>query len=635
VDLASGTEFAGYRIERTLGRGGMGVVYLAEHERLKRKVALKVLAPELAVDERFRERFIRESELAASLDQPNVLPVYDAGEQDGHLFIAMRYVDGADLRELIDESPVSVDDMLTVLADVARALDAAHSKGLVHRDVKPGNILIARSSGSRAIEHVYLTDFGLTKRSTSRSGLTGTGVFVGTLEYAAPEQFEGKPLGPQTDVYSLGCVLFECLTGEPPFRREQDAAVMYAHLHDPPPSAATLRPGLSRNVDQVIEKAMAKRPDDRYATAGELSSALRDAVAGKQASEPRPFRPRSRGRLAVAGALVAVAVMLAIVVLARGGDDPRSGRPSPDAAASALPAGSLARVDPDTGEPTLETPGMPGLERTSDAAPTLAVGEGGVWLYSLTEVGGFRGFLTDIDPETGEVRERLPVARIAAGSGLAVGFRTVWFSGADDASRVSRINPSTYEPLPPVSIAAGVVTDIVLGAERLWVGSSAGTLTEFNPLTGRRLDEIPIDGMPDALAYGEGSIWVLDSFRSEVIRVDPVEKHVVERIVLPGNPKDIAAGDGGIWVLDALAGTATQIDPVNDAAGSSIRLGPAPSDIAVGLGWVWVSDGEDGNLYRIDPELGRATPIPLGTPLAVVAIDDAGRSVWVGAFADP
>ena len=130
-----------------------------------------------------------------------------------------------------------------------------------------------------------------------------------------------------------------------------------------------------------------------------------------------------------------------------------------------------------------------------------------------------------------------------------------------------------------------------------------GTLTEFNPLTGRRLDEIPIDGTPDALAYSEGSIWVLDSLQSEVIRVDPVEKHVVERIVLPGNPKDIAAGDGGIWVLDALAGTATQIDPVNDAAGSSIRLGPAPSAIAVGLGFAWVSDGEDGNLYRIDPEL--------------------------------
>jgi serine/threonine protein kinase len=625
-----GTQIAGYRVESLLSRGGMGEVYLAEQDSPRRKVALKFLSPELSLDAGFRERFARESEAAASIDHPNVIPIYQSGQADGALFIAMRYVEGTDLRTLLaEQGPLPPERGVHICAQIADALDAAHERGLVHRDVKPANILVGKS------DHAYLSDFGLIRRSEVSAGITKTGQFMGTIDYAAPEQFEGKPLGPPTDVYSLGCVVFECLVGEPPFRREQDAAVMYAHLHDLPPSAATLRPGLPRNVDQVIEKAMAKRPDDRYATAGELSSALRDAVAGKQVSESRPFPTRSRGRLAVAGALVAVAVMLAIVVLARGGDDPGSGRPSPEAAASALPAGSLARVDPDTGEPTLETPGMPGLERTSDAAPTLAVGEGGVWLYSLTEVGGFRGFLTDIDPETGEVRERLPVARIAAGSGLGVGFRTVWFSGADDATRVSRINPSTYDPLPPVSIAAGAVTDIVLGAERLWVGSSAGILIEFNPLTGRRLDEIPIDGTPDALAYSDDSVWVLDSLRSEVIRVDPVEKHVVERIVLPGNPKDIAAGDGGIWVLDELAGTATQIDPVNHAAGSSIRLGPAPSGIAVGLGSAWVSDGEDGNLYRIDPELGRATPIPLGTPLAVVAIDDAGRSVWVGAFADP
>jgi serine/threonine protein kinase len=249
VDLSPGTEFAGYRIERTLGRGGMGVVYLAEHKRLKRKVALKVLAPELADDERFRDRFIRESEIAASLDEPNVLPVYDAGEQDGSLYIAMRYVVGTDLRGLIDESPLTLEDALTVVDGVARALYAAHSRGLVHRDVKPGNILIVRSTDSRAIEHVYLTDFGLTKRSASRSGLTGTGVFVGTLEYAAPEQFEGTALDPRTDVYSLGCVLFACLVGEPPFRREQDAAVMYAHLHDPPPSATARRSEPPRGVD--------------------------------------------------------------------------------------------------------------------------------------------------------------------------------------------------------------------------------------------------------------------------------------------------------------------------------------------------------------------------------------------------
>jgi serine/threonine protein kinase len=339
VDLAPGNEFAGYRVERTVGRGGMGVVYLAEHERLKRKVALKVLAPELASDERFRSRFIRESELAASLDEPNVLPVYDAGEHEGSLYIAMRYVVGTDLRGLIDESPLSLDDALTVVDGVAKALDAAHAKGLVHRDVKPGNILIARSPGSRAIEHVYLTDFGLTKRSTSRSGLTATGVFVGTLEYAPPEQFEGTTLGPRTDVYSLGCVLFECFVGEAPFRREQDAAVMYAHLHDPPPSARARRPELPGGIDRVIEKAMAKRPADRFSTAGELATALKGAKAGDPL--PQPGHPHSKGKawLGVAGALVAVGLVVAVVALARGGDDPVSGEPSGAAGASALPPG--------------------------------------------------------------------------------------------------------------------------------------------------------------------------------------------------------------------------------------------------------------------------------------------------------
>jgi virginiamycin B lyase len=220
------------------------------------------------------------------------------------------------------------------------------------------------------------------------------------------------------------------------------------------------------------------------------------------------------------------------------------------------------------------------------------------------------------------------------GFGLAVGSRTVWFSGADDGSRVSRINPATDEPLPPVSIDSGIVTDIVLGGERLWVGSGDGTLTAFDPLTGRRLDELEIDGTPDALAYGDGSVWALDLLEGEVIRVDPVKGRVLARISVAGNPGDIAAGDGGVWVMDPVAGTATQIDPLTDAPGSSIGLGPAPTGIAVGLGSAWVSDGEDGSLYRIDPELARATPIPLGAPLAVVAIDDAGRSVWVGAFAE-
>jgi len=258
-------EFGGYRIETALGRGGMGAVYLAEHVRLKRKVALKVLPPELAEDERFRDRFIRESELAASLDHPNVLPIYEAGEQDGVLFIAMRFVDGMDLKKLLElEGPLGPDRTATIVGQVASALDAAHANGLVHRDVKPGNILLARPTDEGSLEHVYLSDFGLTKRAASDSGLTGTGVFVGTLNYAAPEQFEGGPLDARTDVYSLGCVVFECLTGAIPFRKEQDAALLYAHLHEPPPKVSALRPELPPGVDSVVARPIVKRPDQRY-----------------------------------------------------------------------------------------------------------------------------------------------------------------------------------------------------------------------------------------------------------------------------------------------------------------------------------------------------------------------------------
>ena len=603
----------------------MGVVYLAEHERLKRKVALKVLAPELADDERFRDRFIRESELAASLDEPNVLPVYDAGEHDGNLFIAMRYVAGTDLRGLIDESPLALDDALMVVDGVARALDAAHSRGLVHRDIKPGNILVVRSNDSRHIEHIYLSDFGLTKRSASRSGVTGTGVFVGTLEYAAPEQFEGTALGPPTDVYSLGCVLFECLVGEPPFRREQDAAVMYAHLRDPPPSVSTQRPELPGGVDQVIEKAMAKRPVDRFATAGELAAAFRDATTADRTSRFRNARSKTKPWLAVAGALIAVGVVLAILAIARSGGD--SGSDGPSAEPSALPAGSLAKIDAETGEAALVIPDVAGLTRDADIRPNLAIGEGGVWM-SVSSNPAF-SLLQHFDEGTGEVLARQTIP--AAANGLAVGSRTVWFSDFG-ASSVSRINPASYEPLEPVSIESGVVTDIVLGGGRLWVGSSDGTLTAFDPLTGRRLDEIETQGTPDALAYGSGSVWALDLLAGEVIRIDPSRPKRLGKIPIPGNLKDIAAGEGGVWVFDAAAGTATEIDPLTEAPGPPIGVGPAPSSIAVGLGSAWVSDSEDGNLYRIDPELRRATPIPLGAPLAIVAIDDAGRSVWVGAF---
>jgi serine/threonine-protein kinase len=251
----------------------MSVVYLAEHDWLQRKVALKVLAPQLADDERFRERFVRESRLAASLDHPNVIPIYEAGASGGDLFIAMRFVEGSDLRTLLQEGgALEPARAIGILRQVAAALDAAHEQGLVHRDVKPANVLLARPRSSEPVEHVYLSDFGLTKRSASDSAVTGTGQFVGTFDYAAPEQFKGETLDARTDVYSLGCVLFECLTGRPPFLSENEAGLMYAHLAQPPPLVTGERPDLPHEIDRVVGRAMAKSPEDRPRSAGELAA---------------------------------------------------------------------------------------------------------------------------------------------------------------------------------------------------------------------------------------------------------------------------------------------------------------------------------------------------------------------------
>jgi serine/threonine protein kinase/Tol biopolymer transport system component len=296
TDLAGGTLIGAYRIERVIGRGGMGVVYVAQHLHLDRWAAVKVLAPELAEDPTFRERFVRESKLAATLEHPNVIPVYDAGESGPILYIAMRYVDGTDLRAVLQrDGALEVDRALSIMAQVAGALDAAHAEGLVHRDVKPGNVLIEplrRGTG----EHVFLTDFGLTKRVNARTSMTRAGTFVGTLDYVAPEQIQGLDVGPRADVYSLGCVLFECLTGEVPFRKEAEVAVMFAHIQDPRPSVTERRAELPAAVDAVVARAMAPTPADRFDSCGELveaaASALgREGAVGRESTAPRSQLP--------------------------------------------------------------------------------------------------------------------------------------------------------------------------------------------------------------------------------------------------------------------------------------------------------------------------------------------------------
>jgi serine/threonine protein kinase/DNA-binding beta-propeller fold protein YncE len=280
-EFSVGSLIAGYRLEERIGRGGMAVVFRAYDARLDRHVALKILAPGLAEDAAFRQRFIRESRVAAAVDDPHITPVFEAGEANGVLFIAMRFVRGGDVRSLIDRlGPLPVERVAEIVSQVASALDAAHARGLVHRDVKPANMLLEASSVPDRPDHVYLSDFGLSKTSLAVSGLTATGQFLGTLDYVAPEQIEGHQLDGRTDVYALACSAFEMLTGEPPFRRDQGVSVMFAHLSEPPPLARQRRPDLPPDIDQVITKAMAKSPADRYQSCREFAAALRRAVGG-------------------------------------------------------------------------------------------------------------------------------------------------------------------------------------------------------------------------------------------------------------------------------------------------------------------------------------------------------------------
>ena len=274
-----GDEFAGYRVRAVLGRGGMSVVYQAENLRLSSIIALKVLAPELASDDVFRARFLEESRIAASLNHPNVIPIYDMGSHDELLYIAMRYVSGTDMRQMIKKrGRILPATALFLVGQAARALDAAHRKGLVHRDVKPGNLLIERGSDDADPDHVYLADFGITKHAMSRSGLTSTGQFLGTINYVAPEQIRGTSVLGLADQYSLGCVLYECLTGRVPFEKDLDAAIIWAHVEETPAMPTTLRPELPPEIDEVFGRVLAKRPDERYGSCREFVEAARMAM---------------------------------------------------------------------------------------------------------------------------------------------------------------------------------------------------------------------------------------------------------------------------------------------------------------------------------------------------------------------
>jgi DNA-binding beta-propeller fold protein YncE len=591
TELRPGGELLGFRVERVIGRGGMGVVYLAQQLVLDRLVALKLLAPELASDEVFRERFLRESRLAASLDHPNIVPVFDAGEVEGRLYIAMRYVEGRDLgRLLAEEGPLAPERAIALLAPVADALDAAHAKGLVHRDVKPSNILLDQA------ERPYLADFGLTKESSER-GLVEQSHFAASLGYVAPEQIEGRPVDGGADQYALACVLFVCLTGGTPFANGSPMAALWGHLNDPPPGVSERNPQLPEAVDSVFEHALAKDPAERYATCGDFATAATRALGLAQA--PRLLRPRWMAALTAAVLLLAAAAAVG-AILAFGGDR----APKPDLTVRHT---SAVRIDPETNEVAAVVDVGPGPK-------AIAIGGRTVWVYNIRE-----GTVTAIDAETSEIQ------------------------------RVSRV--STY--LREQDFATGPV--LAADESGAWVVGSPGTnaagipvgqgvLTRIN-LSSAYKPEYQLDYDPLAVAVGEGAVWVaaleqrgggLGAPLSVVLRITP-DTGAVQKVPVGagfhGGIRGIAVGEGAVWGMDSEEAILHRIDPVSIEITGRVDLGENAAAPVVGSGFVWAAKGEDfhqvdpDKLMRVDPETLRVSRVKVRLPIAW-DVAAAGGSVW-------
>jgi hypothetical protein len=581
-----GSDFLGYRIEELIGRGGMGVVYRAYDLRLKRPVALKLVAPSLARDEQFRERFARESELVMSLEHPNVVPIYDAGDVDGRVYLAMRLVDGTDLRSLLRaEGALEPDRTIAICTQIAAALDAAHARGLVHRDVKPSNVLLDNSG------HVYLADFGLTRTLDDEGSGVGEDRAVGTPAYLAPEQLEGLPADGRADVYSLGCVLYECLTGEPVFPRDSRLAVAWAHLEEEPPRASKRRAGLPEAVDAVLGGALAKDPDQRFATCGALVSAAEDALGLGRAGSSRP-----RQSLLLAGAIGGLAVVVAgVVIAATLGGGPRKGVATHTYAG----ANTLARIDPVTEK-------VSNVFHVGSDPVVAAAGDTTAWVYSrgsrtITQINA----ITNRRVETTQVSLPAECCSLFTGPVLAASDDSngAWFiEGGTAGVKPSLVHvwvghkgKRTY-PLPVIP------TGVAVSQRAVWVvGRNRGgdEVLRIDPLSGRvsAANHFPASARIDSIAFGYGKVWVLSSKDATLYKIDPGTARLVgkPRVVAHSRatrPEILHGGD--VWVRTV------------DGAGYNVGVPPSQGFLGSGGGPPGREEylGQQGSLWWYDTAFG-------------------------------
>jgi len=679
-ELAHGTLFAGHEILGVAGRGGMGVVYRARQLDLDRLVALKVIAPALAEDPSFRERFIRESRVAASIDHPNVIPVFAAGEADGILYLTTRYVEGDDLRTLVRrEGALSPERAAQVVRQVGTALDAAHARGIVHRDVKPANVLLDAGA------HAYLTDFGLTKRLDSASGQTRAGGWVGTLGYVAPEQIRGERVDARTDVYALGCVLFNALTGEPPYRRDSDEATLWAHLNDPAPSVTGTETAadLPAAFDAVVARALAKDPAERFPSAGDLGRAALAAAEGRaelaaasgrvvatgaaapDARDDRPTAAPSADATAVLAAdaaatrrdtpatdhartlaahatppaatappgrrRTAVLAAAAVLLLGAGGAGAAllSGTDDPKNSATGTTAATTATTT--TARPAAARVTEPALAAGSRPNDVVAGPHSRVWIVSNPD-----DRMTIIDAGTGRRTDRQPTIGRGAQS-IAAGFDRIWIIKNATNALVQLDDRDGRRSGPPVSLPAGLPVRVRTGEGAVWVGirSAAAatadlveTVAKVDPRSGS-VQAISVPGGVQDHDVGAGAVWVVGRGRETLTRIDT--RSGAQRSFTVGRaPRGVAVGGGSVWVANSAEGSVTRISTSDPAQRSRIKVGTAPRGIAFAGGDVWVTNELDDAVTRIDAATHEVRGRPIsGVGRAPAAISARGDAVWV------
>ena len=607
-EVRIGTELLGYRVEELVGRGGMSVVYRATDLRLKRQVALKLLSPDLARDEGFRRRFLAESEIAASLEHPHILPVHSAGEANERLYIAMRYVEEGDLKRLLRrEAPLTPERSLELLGEVADALDAAHERGLVHRDVKPSNILVSVQAGK---EHPYLAEFGLTLHTSERGTGDATAQIVGTVDYIAPEQIAGDAVDARADVYALGCVLYECLTGEVPFPRDSDLAALWAHMRTDPPRVSERRPELPEAIDAVVAKALAKDPEKRHGSCGELVESARQALG---LSDVRIVRARLPLLLA-AGALVASVAVAAAFALGGG-----------DRSALALRGNSLVRIDPATNR-------VSAVIDVGDKPVSVAVSGRTAWVYNLGD-----GTVSQIDTSTNRVRRTTSIssipytAKFNVGPLLAANSAGAWLVGirSDGKGVVTRIG---LDGRRREVVLERTALAVAASDSAVWVLASLnpGGFCAASPLrfsasdnevilrlslsTGRPLGRVPLPacGTVTGVAADERWVWAFESAYSNLYRVDPRAARVTGQADLgegtwgpsSGVP---ASGGGAVWVhASDRGGRIVSVDPRTLRVTRAIPSVPGRfGAMRYAFRSIWWNDAFQGAILRFDPDTGK------------------------------